>query len=175
MKISKILVICAVMVVAILSCKKENNTVVNVLNDADNNFIKLASLSNYAEIETAKVALSKTTDSSVLSFAQLMFADHTKAQSDLKTMGTIVGFTITDTIIDAAHAAFIAQLDTLTGRPFDSTYIQNQLTDHQATINFYTDEVKNGSQINVRAYANSNLQILQYHYELADTIAVNMH
>ncbi|MEJ7680884.1 MAG: DUF4142 domain-containing protein [Segetibacter sp.] len=170
MKIAKLLAGCLIAAVAILSCKKEDNNMANVLNDADNNFIQRAGISNHSEIETAKIALSKTTDSIVLSFAKQMLINHTNAQSDLKTMGSVVGFTIKDTT-DAAHSATIAQLDTLTGRTFDSAYIHTQLADHKETINFYADELARGNQLNVRAYANTNLQNINLHYQRADSIA----
>ncbi len=72
---------------------------------------------------------------------------------------------------DAAHTATIAQLDILTGRTFDSAYIHSQILDHQEAINFYTDELVNGNQLNVRAYANTNLQNIKIHYQRADSIA----
>lgn len=170
MKILKLLSGCVMAAATILSCKKEDTTVSNVLNEADINFIRLAGISNHSEIETAKVALAKTADSVVLSFAQQMITDHTNAQSDLKTMGSVVGFTIQDTV-DAAHTATIAHLDSLTGRTFDSTYIHTQLADHNETINFYGDELAKGNQLNVRAYANTNLQNIKIHYQRADSIA----
>ncbi len=171
MKIAKLLAEGLIVAVTILSYKKEDNNIANVLNNADNNFIRLAGISNKSEIEIAKIAVLKTADSVVLSFAQQMLNDHSNAQSDLKTMGTVVGFTVKDTTIDAAQATTIAQLDSLTGRSFDSTYIHSQLLDHQATINFYTDEVTRGNQLNVRAYANTNLQNIRLHQQRADSIA----
>lgn len=169
MKIAKLLAAGLMAGVTILSCKKEEN-VNNQLNAADNNFIPLAAASNTAEIEAAKVAVSTTTDTIVLSFAQQMLSEHSKAQEDLKIMGNVVGFTVKDTI-DAAHAAIIMQLDSLAGRTFDSTYIHTQLADHQATIQFCIEELNNGQQLNVKAYANTILQNVQVHYQRADSIA----
>ncbi len=169
MKIAKLLTGCVLAAVTILSCKKEEK-VNNQLNTADNTFIPLAGMSNAAEIGTAKVAVSKTTDSVVLSFAQQMLFEHSKAQEDLKIMGKVVGFTVKDTV-DAAHAAIIAQLDSLAGRTFDSAYIHTQLDDHKATIQFCIEELNNGQQLNVTAYANSMLQNVQVHYQRADSIA----
>lgn len=170
MKILKLLGVCLLAVLTILSCKKEGDTINNQLNEADNNFILQAGMSNVSEIEAAKVAVLKTTDTVVSSFAQQMLADHTAAQNDLKTMGGVVGFTVKDTT-DAALATTIAQLNTLTGRTFDSTYIHNQLLDHQATIDFYIDELNNGNQLNVKAYANTVLQSISLHHQRADSIA----
>lgn len=174
MKIAKLLGACLVVAIVVLSCKKNETPVVtNQLNDADSIFIRLAGYSNFAEVETAKVAISKSTDSLLLVFAQQMLAEHTKAQNDLKTMGTIVGFTVKDSI-DTAHAATIARLDTLTGRTFDSTYIYAQLADHDSMTNFYTDEIKNGRQMNVRAYAGSILQNIQADQVLADSVVATL-
>lgn len=170
MKITKLLEGSLIAAAALLSCKKEDNTTTNVLNESDKNFIQLAGMSNTSEKETAKIALSKTTDSVVLSFAQQMLTDHTNAQNDLKTMGTVVGFTVTDTT-DAAYAATITQLDTLTARTFDSAYIHMQLLDHDSTMKFYIDELENGNQVNLKAYANTILQIVRLHHQRADSIA----
>ena len=170
MKLLKLLGGCFVAVLTIASCKKEDDNINNQLNEADNNFILQAGISNVSEIETAKIAVLKTTDTLVLSFAQQMLAEHTAAHNDLKTMGGVVGFTVKDTT-DAAHATTIAQLNTLTGKVFDSTYIRNQLLDHQTAITFYTDELHNGNQLNVKAYANTILQNIRLHYQRADSIA----
>ncbi len=169
MKIAKLLGACLVVILTSGSCKKEDNNINNLLNEADSNFIRLASIGNVSEIETAKIAVSKTADSVVLSFAQQMLMEHTNAQNDLKTMGGVVGFTVKDTTY-AANAT-ITQLASLTGRAFDSTYIHTQLPEHQAAISFYTEELNNGNQMNVRAYANTILQNIRVHYQRADSIA----
>lgn len=157
-------------VVLIQACKKENKSTNNALNDADNNFIKLAGIGNYSETETAKIAISKTADSVVLSFANQMLTDHTNALSDLKIMGSIVGFSVKDTI-DTEHTAIAAHLDSLSGRAFDSAYIHTQLAEHATAISYYSDEVNNGNQQNVRAYANTLIQSITMHYQRADSIA----
>ncbi|WP_018611953.1 DUF4142 domain-containing protein [Segetibacter koreensis] len=171
MNIAKLLGASLITAITILSCKKENNiNLNNQLNDADKNFIVVASNSNSFEIQSAKIAVSKTRDSVVLSFAQQLLTTHTNAQSDLKIMGTVVGFSVRDSI-DAAHQTIIGQLDTLTGRSLDSTYIHTQLLEQKAFMNLFTDEVKNGQQMNVKAYANTILQNIQVDYQRADSIA----
>ena len=174
MKFTKLLSLCLAGAFIVLSCKKQAPDTTILLNDADNIFIKQARIENFSETETAKRAISKTMDSLVLSFAQQMLSEHARAQSDLQVMGTIVGFTATDTI-DAAHTAILGQLDTLTGRTFDSTYIHTQVLDHQNTISFYADELKNGNQFHVKSYANANLQNIQIDYQSAYNIDTTYH
>ncbi|HLL44190.1 MAG TPA: hypothetical protein VK369_13670, partial [Segetibacter sp.] len=72
MKILKLLGGCFVAVLTIVSCKKEDDNIKNQLNEADKNFILQAGISNVSEIEAAKIAVLKTIDTVVLSFAQHM-------------------------------------------------------------------------------------------------------
>lgn len=171
MNILKMITVFFAAAVIIVACKKEDTNINKQLNDVDNNFVLLAGINNAAEVQTAKTAISKSTDTIVLSFAKQMLLQHDSAQSDLKIMGNIVGFTVKDTI-DAAHAAIIPQLDTLTGRLFDSVYMHTELANLQAMTNLYTGELKDGRQLNVRAYANTNLQNIQINYGRADSIVI---
>ena len=171
MKIAKLIACCVLTAASIWSCKKEVKVNNSQLNAADNDFIALAATINAAETATAKVAVAKTIDTMVLSFAKQMILDHSSVQGDLKIMGNLVGFTVKDTI-DAAHAAIISHLDSLTGRSFDSAYIRNELTSHQETMQFCIKELNTGQQLHVTAYANNLLQNEQLHYQNADTIAV---
>ena len=170
MKITRLFGFSLVSVLIAAACKKKVADTSNLLNEADNNFIKYARIENFSEAETAKKALLKSADSVVLSFANQLLSEHLRAQSDLQIMGRIVGFTATDTT-DVDHMAALSQLDSLTGRAFDSTYIRTRLAGHQAAINAYAAETKNGNQLNVRSYANANLQNIQIDYQRADSIA----
>lgn len=175
MKIAKLLAGFVVSAVIFFSCKKEEAVISNTLNDADLTFIKQAGISNYTEAETAKIAVAKATDTIVLSFAQQMLTDYANAKSDLAVMGTIVGFSVKDSI-DAAHAETLTNLNVLArSRVFDSTYIRLQLVNYAATKDIYINELSNGSQLNVKGYANANLQIAELHYLRADSIATNLY
>lgn len=174
MKIAKLLAVCFLTAINILSCKKKEEVVNKPLNAADNDFITLAATANAAEVATAKVAIAKTIDTLVLPFAQQILLNHSGRQDDLKIMGKLIGFTVNDTI-DAAHAIVISQLDSLTGRSFDSAYIKSELTSHQQTMQICIKEINSGQQLNVTSYANTLLQDEQLHYQLADSIAINYH
>lgn len=171
MKIIKLLGGCFFAAVTLLACKKENKVNNQQLNTADNNFIQIAATSNAAYVLAAKVAISKTTDTIISSYAQQILSAHSAAQDDLKIMGKLVGFTVRDTI-DESHAAIITHLDSLAGRMFDSAYIHNELSAHQETIQFCTKELNDGQQLNVTGYANNLFQNVQLQKQRADSIAI---
>src|SRR4051794_28908234 len=144
MKRWKFLMICAVLAASIVACKKNEEMVIsNELNAADNNFILAASINNSFEIETSKIIVAKSTDSLMLSFAQYLLTEHTRAHDDLKVMGTIVGFTVSDSL-DQSHTSVIKQLDSLAGRSLDSVYIHNQVSEHDTTLGIYRTEINEG-------------------------------
>ena len=147
-----------------------NNT---ELNDADQNFMVRTSISNTAEVGTATLAISKATDPRVIAYAQHMIAEHSLAQTELKALGTRVGYPVKDTL-DPAHQTIAAQLSALSGRAFDSAYIHVQVLDHEATLTNFENELDNGRHRDVLAYAEKYRPHIEQHLERADSIATNL-
>src|SRR3954470_14322154 len=75
----------------------DNSTDTNyIVNGTDSSFVLQAGMGNTAEIDAANLALTKSTDSSILNFANMMIADHTTAQTNLKTVAAKYGLTAPD-------------------------------------------------------------------------------
>lgn len=158
------------LIILSISCKKTDTNNINVLNDADNIFIIKSAIYDSAEIRTAQLALVKTTDSVIMSYAQYMLAEHITTRNDLKVMGTVVGFSINDSI-NAANLVVINQLQNLSGREFDSSYIHSRLDGKAETENFFIEAINNGNQKNLKSYESSNLERIRLQYIRADSIA----
>ena len=169
---TKSFITCVALSFTLLSCEKDDEDT-NVLNDTDRTFIMQASLSNSAEVGAGALATTMGEDAMIQSFGQMMVSDHTTAQSDLKATGNTVGVNVKDTI-DAAHITLMQTLQGLTGRAFDSTYIVNQITDHQKTVQAFQTELNSGSRNEVEDYANKYLPKIQMHLQKADSIATAM-
>ena len=148
----------------------DNSDTNNIVNSTDSSFVLNAGMGNTAEISAANLALSKSTDTAILNFANMMKADHTAAQTSLKNLAARYGLTAPDSV-DAAHAAEAAKLTLLTGRAFDSAYIHGQVTDHQATIQLFNTEVSNGNNNDLQNFADTTLPKLQMHLDRANSIA----
>jgi putative membrane protein len=158
---------CILATVAFVSCDKNDD---EDLNNTDRDYMMRASISNTAEVSAGTVAAGKATNPAVKAFAQFMMTEHTMAQTDLKNLGTNVGFTVRDTI-DPAHVAIMTQLNSMSGRAFDSAYIHTQVADHQMTIANFQMELNSGQHRDVRDYANRYLPHIQMHLARADSIA----
>jgi putative membrane protein len=69
-------------------------------------FALSAAMGGMAEIELSKLALRNSSNSKIKSFAQMMVNDHSKANSELKSMATSKGIEL-PTSLDKEHAAAV--------------------------------------------------------------------
>ena len=74
----------------------------SALKASDKAFLTTVGHGNAAEIATAKLALTKTSDESIKSAAQMMIDDHTKVQSETMDLGKNLGVMVPDQP-DAKH------------------------------------------------------------------------
>lgn len=153
------------------ACNNKDNSNANlIMNATDSAFVLNAGMSNTAEVSAAQMALTKSMDTAIQHFAQRMIDDHTAAQASLKTIASKYSLTVPDSV-DAMHAQLSAVLAQMSGRTFDSMYIHQQVTDHQAAVQLYQTEGNAGNNIDLKNFADTTLPKLQMHLTLADSIA----
>lgn len=151
------------------SCKKKTNNN-EAISTQDRTFMMQASAGNTAEIQAAQLADSISDTTAIQAFAHMMISDHTTAQNDLKSLGSSISVSVTDSV-DAMHQSMMDSLRMMSGRAFDSVYIIRQIADHQAAISQFQEEKNSGNRTEVIDYANKYLPKLQMHLQMADSIA----
>ena len=140
--------------------------------DADKAFMIKAAQGNFAEIDAAKLALAQSSSDSIKAFAQMMISDHTDAQTQLAALAQQQGVTLPDST-DDTHRLFAKRLMLVTGKTFDSAYMQSQVQDHIKTIALFQAEVSHGRNQQDKDFANKLLPKLQMHLQHAQTVAQN--
>lgn len=169
---AKVLAVLTAASFIVYSCNDDGGDVPSSVNQNDRDFTLKASLANTAEIEAGALAASKGTETSIIAFGQFMVADHGTARNELKDIADDLGLPAPDSL-DAEHVALKAQLESLTGRAFDSVYIHSQVADHQKALQLFQDEVNNGRNGRLIDFAAEQLPHLQLHFQKADSIAAN--
>jgi putative membrane protein len=158
----------------IVGCDKDDNddNMDNsmVLNSTDRNFISKAYMTNTAAIELGQLAANSDNDS-IVAYGQMMVTDHSAAKNQLRTLADSLTVTVSDSL-DAENTALKAQLQGLTGRQFDSVYINSQSTLSQNAITLFNDELSNGQHVRVKSYASGLLPTIQGHKTMADSLVV---
>lgn len=137
------------------------------LSAADKKGIMDMAIANMAEIETGKLALSKSQNAEVRTFAQQMIDDHGKALSELRTLAAQKGVSL-PTELDAKHKAMAARLENLSGAAFDKQYMQMAgLQDHKATHAKLQMIARTATDPAVKAAAQKTIPVVEQHLKAA--------
>ena len=122
---------------------------------------------NFAEIETGKMALEKSQNGQVKTFAQHMVDDHTAALAELQTLAQAKGVKLPEGT-DLKHKTMAAALKVMSGNNFDSQYMKRAgVNDHQATIELLQKVQKNAKDSELKAMAVKMLPTVQAHLKMA--------
>lgn len=134
-------------------------------------FAKAAAQGGMTEVEVSKLALSKSTDTEVKSFAQRMVNDHGKANDELKSLAKAKGITL-PTGLDAEHRAKVDKLTGKSGKAFDAAYSEAMHKDHAKTVAlFRAASTANGVDKDFQAFAKKTLPTLEDHSQQATRLA----
>lgn len=107
-----------------------NTPAAPALDRADQKVAAELARANIAEIETARLALTRAHSPQVKAYAQQMIDDHTRALNDIRALARDKGITV-PTVADARHKAQTRSLGKLAGARFDQAYMsQAGVRDH---------------------------------------------
>lgn len=160
----------AVVSIGFYSCDDDDDdNKAEVVSQQDRDFAEDASFSNLSEIEIGELALQKTTNDSVLSFARLMITDHVRSQAELDSIADDLDLNL-PADMDTTHQALFTTLSALNAAEFDSAYMHNQVLDHQAARNIMEIQRDMGNHSSLVNYANRKLPGINLHLQRAINI-----
>ncbi len=140
------------------------------VNQTDSEFATKAAASGLAEVEFGKVALSKSTDARVKSFAEMMVRDHSKANQELQKIALNKNITL-PTALDDEHQQQLDKLSKLDGKAFDKAYVKMMVDGHQQTLDLMDKEAKDGQDTDLVAFAAGTSPIVKGHLDTIRKIA----
>lgn len=131
------------------------------LSDKDKEFIQDAAKDGKMEVEMGKMGQKKAKNAEVKKFATRMVTDHSKANAQLKALAKKKGVTL-DNASPEEH-----KMDDAT---FDKDYMDQMVKDHEKDVSEFEEIAKDGSDADVKAWANKTLPTLKKHLEMAKQI-----
>lgn len=137
--------------------------------DSDD-FVEDASAKGVAEVEAGKLAQEKGTSADVKDFAAKMIKDHTAANAQLATIAQTKKLEVSDNqmLMDKAKSMI---LELRSAKSFDQAYANNQVVAHEQTIKLFEEEIKDGEDAELKAFASEMLPKLKLHLEHAKKLA----
>lgn len=134
-------------------------------------FMDTAAVGGMMEVDLGKLALEKSSNAQVKKFAAQMVADHTKANTDLKTVAAKL-----EHLLPSAYPADVkAHMDAmkkLNGKEFDKHYMDMMVNDHVKTLDLFRSASSLRSE--VKDFAARTLPVLEKHNEMAKEISAGM-
>jgi putative membrane protein len=131
-------------------------------------FVKSAALAGMTEVEAGKVALSKSKDPAIRSFAERMVADHGKANRELTSIAESKGLNAPKQL-DADHKQMLDTLKAKNGKEFDHAYAQHMNMDHSKALALF-ESAAGSSDPELAEFAKKTLPTLQEHKALAQKL-----
>lgn len=124
-------------------------------------FVRMAASGDMFEIQSSKLALTKSDDPAIKKFAQMIVSDHMAAS---KKLMSIAGEK-PPTMLDKKHADMMDKLNAASGREFTQLYVSMQITAHKEAIDLYERYSKTGDDAKVKAFAAETLPTLRAHLQ----------
>ena len=138
-----------------------------MVSSSDRKFAMTAAMGGMAEVEMARLALTKASSDAVKQYAQKMIDDHTAANAELMQIASTKNITL-PTAPDAKHRAMMAKMERLSGAEFDRQYIMMAgHKDHANMEKLFRNESMRGRDADLKAFAAKTLPVVQQHLQMA--------
>jgi putative membrane protein len=133
------------------------------LGPADTYFVTQTSLGTPFQVDSGQFAKKKGTTQAIQSYAQLMVSSHIVVNNALTAILKNKPPTPPPTLLKAAYATMVSSLSRESGQTFDADYIGGQVNYQRANAALYEYEIANGTDPDLKAFAQQTLPKIQDH------------
>jgi len=161
--------LCAALLAACVAANARDDKDKAKLDQADQDFVNKASMSDMAEINVSRIAVKSASDDGVKKFAQQMIDDHGKTSKEMLEIVNKKRLSAPERM-DAEHDKLARKLGSLSGSDFDTEYVAGQVKDHEAAVALFEAQAKDGKDDDLRAFAKKHLPHLREHLKMAQDL-----
>lgn len=130
-------------------------------------FIDVSSIRTISEIETAKIALEKSSSLAIKTYAERIIEEQTGALKELRELAESQHLRMASNAeLQAKARVFVFQRN---GRAFDAAYAEMRVIERRKSVNLFRDIARTANG-DVRQYATQQLPILMRHLYMAQTL-----
>jgi putative membrane protein len=137
------------------------------LGPADTYFVTQTSLGTPFQVDSGRLAEKKGGTPAIRSYAELMVGSHIAVNDALEAILKGKAQVPPPTLLKAAYTTTISTLEEETGNRFDVDYVRGQVNYQQANAALYRFEIEEGSDPELKAFAQQTLPKIQDHRERA--------
>jgi putative membrane protein len=162
----KALTVISLVAAALLALSGPAAAQVQVVNDADRDFINKAATGGLTEVELGRIAAQRAARPSVRSFGERMVTDHGRANMELAALAQSKGLAL-PAALEPSQQAMRDRLSVLSGADFDRAYMSEMVRDHTEDVALFEREAEVSADPDLKAWAARSLPMLRDHLALA--------
>lgn len=151
-------------------CFFPSNSLADTPNDSAGKFVEQAAQGGMTEVKVGILAKEKATTDELRKFGEVLQADHTKANEDLKQIAKEQNLQLPDDVSIEQKSA-IEKLSALSGKEFDKAFVTQMLTDHRSTVTLFQGRAATSEDPQLQKFAQSTLPTLKHHLDMAEALA----
>ena len=136
----------------------------------DKMFLMKSAEGSMAEIQMSQLALKKTKNPDVKTFAQKMVDDHTMLIANMKPFADQMGVQ-PPAKLKPEHMQEMARLKAMSGDGFDKEYITAMVGDHHKDLGEFMTERDTTSNADLKTTVAQGTDVIKQHTEMIDTMA----
>jgi putative membrane protein len=133
------------------------------LGPADTYFVTQTSLGTPFQVDSGRVAEAEGTTQAIRSYADLMVSSHITVNNALLAILKNKAPVPPPTLLKAAYATMVSTLQHETGQTLDADYVRGQVNYQRANTALYQFEIANGTDPDLKAFAEETLPKIQDH------------
>lgn len=133
------------------------------LGPADTYFVTQTSLGTPFQVDSGRLAETRGTTKAIQDYAELMVSSHITVNNALSAILKNKGPAPPPTLLKAAYSTMISTLQRESGQAFDADYVGGQVNYQKANAALYQYEIANGTDPDLKAFAQQTLPKIQDH------------
>lgn len=139
----------------------------------DQTFVEKTTQDGLQEVEAARLVNSKTQNPQIINLANTLLNDHSTVNNDLAIKAGSASLKIPNAMSPLGQSQY-DRLNKLVGEDFERQYLQNEITNHENSIQLFKFEASNGKNTALRNFASNTLPTLQNHLEMTRRVLSNI-
>lgn len=136
----------------------------------DKQFAARVASNNMLEIRLGQYVSDRGESNDVKRFAEQMVNDHGKAKDLLEKIASEKGIELPRHLNQEDEKA-LNGLEQLSGAELDRAYVSQMVADHEAAVKAAEDEIRDGTQVEMKYVAEKILPTLESHLKMAKSLA----
>jgi putative membrane protein len=141
------------------------------LNAVDFNFVGQANLGAPFQVDSGRIAETKSPSPAVRSYAHLMVTTHIPVVDALNAILQRKNVTPSNTLLHGAYDAMLFTLYADHGAAFDQKYVNGQVEYQKGNAALFQQEIQNGSDPDLKEFARQTLPKIEDHLQRALKLA----